>query len=433
ICSNTVKNSGSGGELNGGGAMLILNSSIISADQTAAIRCESPSQRASLIANSISINLNGKPGFLLNGGSSVASSGGFNIFNSVSGNLSTAAGDVIYSTDLNNLGSLQGGVYVWDNSKVTQSVWATVSQIDACARSFSPTVCPGVGAVFADWCGGFGVDQRGNARNAGKLLPGAYDPGLEGSSSRMMLFSASVVPFAGTSVRQIPEFGFVLDNPAGPGCYVKKMVLEGGEYVSEDGEPMLWDGNGTPAAITAFAPWAEISDNAVRVACPVNQKGQAELDAADFVLWKGLVNPATDLVDGKVKLELGHLNARLLVKVSANGVAASPSSIASLSLGGLKYSGICPLSSASPSVEADGATARMYPFAGADSYELITVPQTIPAGSFSVKLTYKGDQYEWSSSSDVTLPAGKTSSLTVNIVTTKSSSNGEIKLNGQVL
>lgn len=434
ICSNTVKNSGNGGALNGGGAMLILNSTIISDDNTAGIRCESGPERASFIANSIGINVNGKPGFLLNGSGRVAVSGGWNIFNSTSGDITRAATDITCETDLKTLGSLQDGVYVWDNSKVSQSLWAKASDIETYARTFNPQKCPGIGAVFAEWCGAnsFGVDQRGNARNADKLLPGAYDPGLSGTSPNMMRFGANALAFSGSSSRVIQEFGFVMKNPEGTGSYAKKMVLTGGEYLPEDGVPMLWDGSGATEEVTAFAPWAEIADNQVKVSCPQNQKSQSDLDAADFVLYKGMVNPSTDLVDGKIQLNFSHLNTRLLVKVNIFGTPASTSALSSVSVSGLKNSGVCNIEASEPSVEADGASVKMYPFVGTDSYELITVPQTIPAESLCVNLTYKGDLYEWASTSEITLLAGKTSSLTVNLVTTKSASKGEIIVNGQI-
>ena len=426
ICYNTVQNPGLGGELNGGGAMLILNSTIVSDDSTAGIRCESPSSRASFIANSIALNLNENPGFLLNGGSSVAVSGGYNIFSSVSGALTVSAKDITYSNDLRNLGNLENGVYAWDNSKVAQTVWATVSEIEGYARNYSPEVCPGVGAVFADWCDGFGVDQRGNARNADKLLPGAYDPGLDGVSPSVMHISAAVAPSSENPSRELNEFGLIISNPKGAYSYSKKMVRQGDSFLPEDGEPMLWDGKGTTVTVTAFAPWSEISDFGVDVNCPLIQKSQAELDMADFVLWKGEVNPGTDLVDGKLQLTLEHLNARLLVNVNVNGSSVSPSEVSSLSVSGIKASGKCSLSS--PAVEADDNSVTMVPYVKTDVFELVTVPQILQQGAFSVKVTYKRQQYEWVSSSDFTLEGGKTYSLTVNLVTTKSSSDTEMTI-----
>ncbi|MCI6429198.1 MAG: fimbrillin family protein, partial [Rikenellaceae bacterium] len=133
----------------------------------------------------------------------------------------------------------------------------------------------------------------------------------------------------------------------------------------------------------------------------------------------------------KIQLNFSHLNTRLLVKVNINGTPASTSALSSVSVSGLKNSGVCNIGASEPSVEADGASVKMYPFAGTDSYELITVPQTIPAESLCVNLTYKGDLYEWASTSEITLPAGKTSSLTVNLAITKSASKGEIIVNGQ--
>ena len=70
----------------------------------------------------------------------------------------------------------------------------------------------------------------------------------------------------------------------------------------------------------------------------------------------------------------------------------------------------------------------MVPYVKTDVFELVTVPQILQQGAFSVKVTYKRQQYEWVSSSDFTLEGGKTYSLTVNLVTTKSSSDTEMTI-----
>ena len=430
FCSNVVGWQGSGGTVNGGGAMLVLNSTIISDDTTAGIRCESDSRNASFFANNISLNTNGAPGFLLNGNGRVAVSGGHNIFNKVAGELKSDASDVTYDTDLKNFGSLEDGAYVWNNAKVSLATYATATEIDGYAREFSPVICPvaEIGKVFAEWCDGFAVDGRGKARNPEKLLPGAYDPCLESVAAKALRFNVSAVPFGGNSISSPDSFGFILTNPKGIYSYNKKIVLVGNEYLADDGETLLWDGKGTTVTVTAYAPYAEAVDGIVPVSCPSNQATAAELTAADFVLWKGSVNPSTDLSGGKIQLNLGHLNARLIVKVTLNGVPVETSKIASLSVSGLKTEGKCNLGADSPKVVADGAPVNMFPNVGKDSYELITVPQTVSAGSLSVKATYNKRQYVWASPSDVTLAPGKTSELTINISTTKSVSSGRMSI-----
>ena len=430
FCSNAVGNQGAGGTVNGGGAMLVLNSTIISDDTTAGIRCESDSRNASFFANNISLNTNGAPGFLLNGNGRVATSGGHNIFNKVAGELQSATSDVTYDTDLKNFGTLENGAYIWDKAKVSLATYATAAEIEGYAREFKPVICPvaEIGKVFAEWCDGFAVDGRGKSRNPAKLLPGAYDPCLEGEAAKALRFSVSAVPFGGNSISSPDSFGFILTNPNGVYSYNKKIVLVGNEYIADDGETMLWDGKGTTVAVTAYAPYAEAVDGVVPVSCPSNQATAAELTAADFVLWKGSVNPSTDLSGGKIQLNLGHLNARLIVKLTLDGAPVETSKIASLSVGGLKAAGKCDLSADSPKVVADGAPVNMFPNVGKNSYELITVPQTVSAGSLSVKATFNKRQYVWAAPSDVTLVPGKTSELTINISTTKSASSGQMSI-----
>ena len=272
------------------------------------------------------------------------------------------------------------------------------------------------------------MDGRGKARNPEKLLPGAYDPCLEGVAAKALRFSVSAASFAGNSISSPESFGFVLTNPNGFYSYNKKIVLVGNEYLADDGETMLWDGKGTTVTVTAYAPYAEAVDGIVPVSCPSNQATAAELTAADFVLWKGSVNPSTDLSGGKIQLNLGHLNARLIVKVTLNGVPVETSKIASLSVSGLKTEGKCNLGADAPKVVADGAPVNMFPNVGESSYELITVPQTVSTGSLSVKATFNKRQYVWASQSDVTLAPGKTSELTINISTTKSVSSGRMSI-----
>lgn len=430
FCSNVVGWQGAGGTVNGGGAMLVLNSTIISDDTTAGIRCESDARNGSFFANNISLNTNGAPGFLLNGNGRIAVSGGHNIFNKVAGELQSATSDVTYDTDLKNFGSLENGSYIWDNAKVSLATYATAAEIEGYARKFNPVVCPvaEIGKVFAEWCDGFAVDGRGKARNPEKLLPGAYDPCLEGVAAKALRFNVSAVPFGGNSISSPDSFGFILTNPKGIYSYNKKIVLIGNEYLADDGETMLWDGKGTTVTVTAYAPYAEAVDGIVPVSCPSNQATAAELTAADFVLWKGSVNPSTDLSGGKIQLNLGHLNARLIVKVTLNGAPVETSKIASLSVSGLKTEGKCNLGADDPKVVADGAPVNMFPNVGESSYELITVPQTVSTGSLSVKATFNKRQYVWASQSDVTLAPGKTSELTINISTTKSVSSGRMSI-----
>lgn len=423
VCGNTA--GGSGGAINGGGAMLILNSTVISNDNTAGIRCESGAGQGSFIANSISVNLKGKPGFLLNGAGKVAVSGGHNIFSSTSGALQSSASDMLRDEGWSE--NLEDGVYVWDWSKVTPGSWATAAELEGYAREFDPSTCRGIGAVFADWCDGFAVDQRGNARNSAKLLPGAYDPKLDGEASKAVRLQASATGFSGSSARNLDEFGFVLTAPEEAYSYIKKIVRNGDEYLTDNGETMLWyDGQ---VSIAAFAPWSEVAGGTVAVNCPASQKAASDLETADFVIWKGTVDPKKDLPsDGKLKFTLGHINTRIIVKVTANGVPVETSGIESLSIGGLKRTGKCSLADAAPAVIADGDASVMYPYAGTGSYELVTVPQTVAAGEFSVKASYGKRQYVWTSAAEVTLQAGKTAEVTVNLVTTKSSAANEMTI-----
>ena len=71
--------------------------------------------------------------------------------------------------------TLTDGVYQWTVTGTIDEFATKQAVIDA-VKSFDATV----GQQFINWVGenGFGVDQRGVARNVNKMQAGAYDAGL---------------------------------------------------------------------------------------------------------------------------------------------------------------------------------------------------------------------------------------------------------------
>ena len=102
-------------------------------------------------------------------------SGGYNVYQAADAGWGAVATDTDYSSQTLPAATLTDGVYQWT---VTGTIdeFATKQAVMVAVKSFDATV----GQQFINWVGenGFGVDQRGVARNVNKMQAGAYDAGL---------------------------------------------------------------------------------------------------------------------------------------------------------------------------------------------------------------------------------------------------------------
>ena len=186
IFGNTTDKLEQSGQINGGAAMLIVNSTIIGEDsETYVVRCESPAGSTTRFINNVFLSKDGTgTGFCLNGNSFEATSFGFNLYNKVSG-VTMLASDRQYTGNFADLCSYdeQENVFKWTADAAGLSEFATAAAVTKAVRGFNPSTCPvaNLGNVFADWCteAAFSVDARGSARNPEKFQPGAYDAGLQ--------------------------------------------------------------------------------------------------------------------------------------------------------------------------------------------------------------------------------------------------------------
>lgn len=184
ICMNNttlIDNMGTGAALNGGGSMLLINSTIIgnASDSHGAVRCETGAGGDTKFINNLLIAENPTaPSFNLNGSSYEAFSKGYNVYQRVTG-ITMSTLDTAYPNALS--GALnEDGVYEWNLSQIgAVKGYATKQAIVEVAKSFNPVASPivNLGEVFVEWTGedAFGIDQRGVARNADKMQAGAYD------------------------------------------------------------------------------------------------------------------------------------------------------------------------------------------------------------------------------------------------------------------
>ena len=102
-------------------------------------------------------------------------SGGYNVYQAADAGWGAVATDTDYSSQTLPAATLTDGVYQWPVTGVIDE-FATRQAVINAVKSFDVTV----GQQFVNWVGeaGFGVDQRGAARNVNKMQAGAYDAGL---------------------------------------------------------------------------------------------------------------------------------------------------------------------------------------------------------------------------------------------------------------
>ena len=102
-------------------------------------------------------------------------SGGYNVYQAADAGWGAVATDTDYSSQTLPAATLTDGVYQWTVTGTIDEFATKQAVIDA-VKSFDATV----GQQFINWVGenGFGVDQRGVARNVNKMQAGAYDTGL---------------------------------------------------------------------------------------------------------------------------------------------------------------------------------------------------------------------------------------------------------------
>ena len=102
-------------------------------------------------------------------------SGGYNVYQAADAGWGAVATDTDYSSQTLPAATLTDGVYQWTVTGTIDEFATKQAVIDA-VKSFDATV----GQQFINWVGenGFGVDQRGVARNVNKMQAGADDAGL---------------------------------------------------------------------------------------------------------------------------------------------------------------------------------------------------------------------------------------------------------------
>ena len=201
LCANNLtlsNNTGAQGAINGAGGMLIANSTLMSDNAGAAIRCESPAAKTSCLINNIIINQVGA-GISMSNSTGRLTSYGHNfiggiIWEATAGTQYTASSnddhDNTYTVIMNKLNlTYNSSTYAFEwNTPVSGFTNAKKSEVVEAMRNFKPTDtvttngavvydCTNLGSDFVDWLesiGGLDYDGFGNVRNPEALSPGSY-------------------------------------------------------------------------------------------------------------------------------------------------------------------------------------------------------------------------------------------------------------------
>lgn len=186
ICINNSSfagNTGKGGAINGSGAVLLANSTVIGNETDkdyGAYRCETPKGGKTRFINNLMVSQNSlAPGFILNGSNKEALSLGYNIHMRAQ-NFTMADNDTGVESLPEGTFSAESGLYEWNVSQYPAlSTYASLKDVTEGVRSFAPATSPigNLGELFYEWIKdeGFGTDARGIKRNSSRMQPGAYD------------------------------------------------------------------------------------------------------------------------------------------------------------------------------------------------------------------------------------------------------------------
>lgn len=241
----------------------------------------------------------------------------------------------------------------------------------------------------------------------------------------------------GMTTGNIDRFNIKIDNAANSnysyyGFYYKQNNVWSSYTDGNIGTPltMLWQNSTQPVTVTALSQMGTHTTETqfttdITYDVSLTQSSEPSFLFSDILYMKPTeIDPAKDLVDGKLPITFKHIMSKVNLSVTlgtelnvAPGTTTNP--IETLTVNGtisqFKWN-----ASTNKTFDLTGFLVKSIPPFAASytpgsgtttnavaNYEVILVPQTVAANNFSVTFTINGKDYTWTSTDAVTLESGK--------------------------
>lgn len=194
---------------------------------------------------------------------------------------------------------------------------------------------------------------------------------------------------------------------------------------------MLWKNSTTPVTVTALSQIGlsvgtkEEFTEEQRCSVENDQATNMGIHRSDVLYMKPTnIDPATDLVDGKLKVSFVHFFSKINLAITLGTEFNTVPGTATNPITGMKVNGAKGSINFTPSTgqftPIDIQPEAITPWYDADNYtggsgdnknavakyEVILPPQTVESGNFSITFTIGGKDYEWKSTKAITLESG---------------------------
>lgn len=189
-----------------------------------------------------------------------------------------------------------------------------------------------------------------------------------------------------------------------------------------DALQMLWASVKNPVMVAALYKNDEVLSSAnfekAEFEVVQDQRDENDFKKGDY-LYMAPTEALPTMDDGKVAVNFSHLMSKISLKLTLDyqfnelpGTEQNP--VAALTIGGTHskgnfniddqtwdYASVAPVEVQLYEVDYTSGSGRTKKAAA--TYECLLLPQTVPAGGFSVNITINGNKYTWTSGEDITL------------------------------
>ena len=246
---------------------------------------------------------------------------------------------------------------------------------------------------------------------------------------------------AGMTTGYIDRFNIKIDNAANSnysyyGFYYKQNNVWSSYTDGNIGTPltMLWQNSTQPITVTALSQLGTHTTEAQFTAdiaydVSLTQSSESSFLFSDILYMQPtVVNPATDLVNGKLPITFKHIMSKVNLSITLGTELNTTPGTATNPISELKVNGTITQFNWNASInnafDLTGFLVKSIPPFAASytpgsgtttnavaNYEVILVPQTVAANKFSVTFTINNKEYTWTSTDAVILESGKQHTL----------------------